>query len=148
MPPMARRSLLQSGALAAVGLGLGTAWPGQGQARPATEPAAELPPRGGLLVAWVQLDPLRGGTVRLAARRTPAATPVELAIRDFPLPTRGSAASPGLLPEAARQAGDFARQTVARTWRVPGEGCRIEPGRIVCVADGRSVAYRVWVDVI
>jgi hypothetical protein len=100
-----------------------------------------------MVVGWVRVDLNGGASIRLAHQRDPDAAPVEIAVRDSPADKEGADRGNGSLLSWGRQADGFAADVVARSWRVPGEGWRIEPGRIVCLADGRSVGYRVWVDV-
>jgi hypothetical protein len=131
MQPIARRSLLRSGAFA-VCLGLCVAWPRAGQDGVKSGP--ESSPVTGFLAAWVALDLERGATVRPGHFGAPA---TEIAARDYDR-DEVSKLNPGYgrwdLPQSAGRSADRSSTGVARSWRYPHEGCRIEPGRIVCFA--------------
>ncbi len=133
-----RRTVLQSGALAAGAFAFGGAlWSNPATAGPAGPAVAEAaPPITGKLVGWLIIEPEKGASLRLAdvneAREAREIASVTL-----------QAAS---VMAASAEANARAVAAAARSWRVPPADCAIGHGRIVHPASGRSVPYAVWID--
>lgn len=133
-----RRALLQVGAAAAGTLALGSgAVPGY---------AADPPPQPleGGLTAWVVVHPERGAEIRLAHFGTDG----KLAGQGDMVwvPAAGRVSAWGQAQSACAQAQRLAVAAAARSWRVPADACRVEPGRIVHPGTGSQIACRAWVD--
>lgn len=133
-----RRTMLQSGALAAGSLALGGAFwtdPARAEAGPGAAETAE--PITGRLVAWLVIDAERGASLRLA----------ELDASRQPLREVATANVPASSVTAAwEEANARAVVAMARSWQVAPSECDIGHGQIVHPASGRSVPYAVWTD--
>jgi hypothetical protein len=147
MQLLARRSILQSGALAAAALGLGTQWPKAARAAAGGPGTGGLAPVTGMVAAWVSLDLQHGAAIRLAQLAGAGQAPLEIADGKVALATLSSDAG-GILQSVAAAASSLAIATVARSWNVSSAALRLEPGRIVHVETGRSVNYRAWIDIV
>ena|SRR5579875_2445559 len=144
--PFNRRALLQTGAVAAGTLAIvGAAVPGA--AAVASAPAPSL---SGSLLAWVVLRPEDRAEIRLAhmdpnEQVIGQSAPLDLAVSD--LYAGGERVSAwGQMRAACARAQDLAVRIAANAWGVAAENCAVEPGRIVHVASGRSVGFRVWAE--
>lgn len=143
--PLPRRSVLQTGALAAGTLTLGGLGARTAQAAP--DPAAPLAPLSGALAAWVRLESEGGAEIRLV-QLGPAGQPVRklAGARLSEADLGGSGPGGGKLRRACAGAEVLTREVAARSWGVPAAACATTPGRIAC--GDRAVRYTVWVDVI
>ncbi|MBN8929167.1 MAG: hypothetical protein BGO51_08315 [Rhodospirillales bacterium 69-11] len=142
--PLARRALLQTGAVTA-GLALTAI-----RAQPAAAAAPSVAPITGAIAGHMRLDPMRGATIRLT-ELGPDGGPVRtLAFVEVPLgalyadgvPRAGSAP----LRALSRRAGDLAVRVAAASWGVAPDACRLSGRRITHEASGRMLPFGAWVD--
>ncbi len=131
-----RRTLLQSGSVAAAAVAVGGFRPTRAEEAPLPTASAGAT-LFGPLVAWVVLDLDRGGVIRLVALDDPAQPKRTIATEVVPLMSPVA---------AARRARDLAVETVAASWGVRPESCVAEFNRIAHPTSGRAIGYAVWSD--
>lgn len=146
---VARRNLLQSGAiaggLAAIGFGSREAL----AAKPAPVVSAPLE---GMIAAHIRLDCRRGATIRLMQLDNSRRPVRELAQAELSLNQVYGDDPSGLTGDPLRrvclQAEDIARRVAARAWGISTDRCRTGAFSIADPQSGRQIGYRAWVDVV
>ena len=137
---LARRALLQSGAMLAGPLALAGVWPQPVNAASAPGETSGSPLTG-TLAGWVMVEPDRGAAVRLV-QLDAEARPIRQVAADLTL-----SAPDASLRQLGQRAHAMALEAVARSWRVPKAECVASHGRIAHAGTGREVGYTLWVDI-
>jgi hypothetical protein len=147
--PLARRGLLQTGALSG-GLALVGLWPRAGNAAPLAAGAGRT--GVGTIAAHVRLDLARGGAIRLAELDASSRLVRELGTAELPLGELYDGGVPAAtgdpLARACARAQALGVRAAAREWGVAAVECIADPSGITHPASGRRVPYRAWIDVI
>ncbi|MDQ2805170.1 MAG: hypothetical protein M3Y41_21770 [Pseudomonadota bacterium] len=133
---MNRRTILQSGALAAGSAATGGVWSGAARASVRTEAAGE--PITGRLVACLSIASAGGATARVVELDAASQPVRDVAHREF---------AANSVTAAHAETDALALDAAARSWGVPAQACRIGPGQIALVDGSRAVSYVVWTEV-